>query len=382
MHEQDEIVLTYAPDANVGSYDKPVEFKASGQIMQSTALQRGWTWMSMYVEPILEDINSVMAMTKNERKKYQNIKSKTAIATPTTDYNSFTGSLTSIEPGNMYKIQVSSATNITFYGKIIDVENTPQTIYPGFNWIGSLSNNVMTLEDAFADLEPKKDDMVKTRNAVAFYNGQGVWEGTLKSLVPGVGYIYLSNDDKVKTFHYPKLNFAANSFEAFAAQANFVGEKENESTYYQPVDDHMFPDNMNIIAVVQLDGENINDAEVGAFINGECRGTVRCINGYYFLTIMGSATDDMENKVEIRVRKDGKDYVMNSIEFISDAVHGTLEKPYVLDLNATGIKNVIDDDENDTEWYTLEGFKIGRKPTKQGVYIHRGQKVTVRRPSK
>ena len=49
----------------------------------------------------------------------------------------------------------------------------------------------------------------------------------------------------------------------------------------------------------------------------------------------------------------------------------------MIDLNSTGIRDVNFDDD-DTEWYTLEGFKIGRRPTKSGVYIHRGQKVTVR----
>ena len=134
---------------------------------------------------------------------------------------------------------------------------------------------------------------------------------------------------------------------------------------------------MNVIAVVQLDGENLDNAEVGAFANGECRGAVNCINGYYFLTIMGSSVDDMETPFEIRVHHEGQDYVVTELPFISDAVYGSLENPYVIDLNATGIRNVNYDDD-DTEWYTLEGFKIGRRPTKSGVYIHRGQKVTVR----
>ena len=333
--------------------------------------------MSMYVEPWFTDINVVLSMTKNELKKYQNIKSKTAISAPNKEFTSFVGTLTDLEPGKMYKVQVSTSTNLTFYGSMIDVEKTPQTIYSGFNWIGSLSNSVLSLEDAFADLEPMKDDMVKTRNAMATYNGQGVWEGTLKNLVPGVGYIYLSQDSLTKTFHYPKYRYG---YEAYAAQASFVNDDETEDSglYYQPVDDHQFPDNMNIIAVVQLDGENIEDAEVGAFVNGECRGAINCIHGYYFLTIMGSSVEDLHHQVEILVHKDGKDYWITQMDFISDAVYGTLETPFVLDLNLTGIKNVNFDEEDDSDWYTLEGFKIGRRPTKQGVYIHHGRKVTVK----
>ena len=116
---------------------------------------------------------------------------------------------------------------------------------------------------------------------------------------------------------------------------------------------------------------------MGAFANGECRGAVKCIDGYYFITIMGSSVDDVDTPFELRVYHGGNDYVITDLRFISDAVYGTLEEPYVIDLNSTGIRDVNFDDD-DTEWYTLEGFKIGRRPTKSGVYIHRGQKVTVR----
>ena len=34
-------------------------------------------------------------------------------------------------------------------------------------------------------------------------------------------------------------------------------------------------------------------------------------------------------------------------------------------------------DADDTDWWTLQGFKIGRKPTQPGVYIHKGRKVVV-----
>ena len=33
----------------------------------------------------------------------------------------------------------------------------------------------------------------------------------------------------------------------------------------------------------------------------------------------------------------------------------------------------------DGDWWTLQGIKIGRKPTQPGVYIHKGQTVTIKR---
>ena len=35
-------------------------------------------------------------------------------------------------------------------------------------------------------------------------------------------------------------------------------------------------------------------------------------------------------------------------------------------------------DDDDDDWWTLQGFKIGRKPTQPGVYIHHGKKVVIK----
>ena len=68
--------------------------------------------------------------------------------------------------------------------------------------------------------------------------------------------------------------------------------------------------------------------------------------------------------------------------YISDVNIGTPWNPYVIDLSEmrTGISTIAADDaDNDDDWWTLQGFKIGRKPTQPGVYIHHGNKVTIKR---
>jgi hypothetical protein len=71
--------------------------------------------------------------------------------------------------------------------------------------------------------------------------------------------------------------------------------------------------------------------------------------------------------------------VDDTLPFISDAAYGTLDEPYVLDVNATAIRSIAADDATDDNWYTLQGIKIGRKPTQPGVYIHHGKTVTIKR---
>lgn len=69
--------------------------------------------------------------------------------------------------------------------------------------------------------------------------------------------------------------------------------------------------------------------------------------------------------------------------YISDVNIGTPWNPYVIDLSEvlTGISTIAADnaDDNDDDWWTLQGYKIGRKPTQPGVYIHHGNKVVIKR---
>lgn len=150
------------------------------------------------------------------------------------------------------------------------------------------------------------------------------------------------------------------------------------------MDPYLYPDNLNIIAVVVRDDSPVDNAEVGAFIDGECRGAIGCKKGHYFLTVMGSSEEDSQKKMELRVWIDGEEYTVDdTLPFISDAFYGSLDEPYVLDVDATAIRVVSASAlEDDTEWYTVQGFKIGRKPTHPGVYIHKGNKVTITKQAK
>lgn len=371
-------MLTYAPDATIGTYDTPVVFRSTDDQAQKTELPRGWTWMSIYLNPASTAIADILPSSKTELKKFQNIKSKTELASVSKD-GIVMGSLENIVPGSMYKVQVSAPATLHVLGKTIDVTQTEQTIWPGYNWIGSLSNVILSPEDAFADLAPVNNDMVKTRTAMATYR-DGVWEGTLKNIVPGEGYIYTSKATEAKTFHYPRTQLMAPQWTAGAREfADAALNGFDDDLYYHPVDEHQYPDNMNVIAVIWKDGLLTADAEMAAFVNDECRGAVGSNSYYYFLTILGSSADDVDSTVELRVRVDGEEYIVDYLSFVSDNIIGTLDEPYVIDLDAIGIRQTGVDADDEGEWYTLQGLKIGRKPTAPGVYIHNGRKVVIKR---
>ena len=396
---QPSTTLRYAPDAIIGSYDAPVIFSSTDLLQQDIALPTGWSWMSIYVQPESTAIGDVLPSGKANRKRFMNIKSHDAMASVDEQDATVRGSLKQIVPGQMYKVQLSSPVSYSLIGSLIPVRETAATVYPGWNWIGTLAGDVMSVRDAFTDLAPVNGDIVKSRTAFASYR-DGQWEGTLKTIIPGQGYIYHSLDTETKTFHYPSSPIASSltpssltpdpSPEERGVNSS-ASENSNSKSNHSPllgrgvggesvVDPHLFPDNMNMIAVVKRDDEVIEDAEIAAFVGDECRGATTFDDGYYFLTIMGSSADDQGKDVTIRVSADGEEYDVTRVPFVSDAIYGTLAAPYVLDLSsAVGIRTVFGNrTADDTGWYTLQGFKIGHRPTQPGVYIHNGQKVTIK----
>jgi hypothetical protein len=369
--------LVFKSDVNYGNYDAPVVFEMFPLISQPISLEKGWSWMSIYVDPWTpfgnSEINSVFGANTAPKERFKNIKSKTAFSSMSSE-GEWIGEVKTISPGQMYKIQMSERADFMVIGYPLNTSIFTQTIVPGYNWIGTFASKVMSVDEAFAELEPQPGDRVKNRTSFAEFSSKGYWEGTLTAIVPGQGYIYHSLADKEKEFHYPQHIWAS------PEAARTFRAATPESNHFTPVDDNRFPDNMSVLAVVKKDGVNIENAEVGAFINGECRGAVSCNRGYYFLTILGSTGEDDGKDITIKVYVDGEEYVVpNNLKFFSDRFYGSLDNPYVIDVTATGIRVIDSDavDDDDAEWFTLQGFKLDRRPTKQGIYIHHGKKVTI-----
>jgi hypothetical protein len=125
-----------------------------------------------------------------------------------------------------------------------------------------------------------------------------------------------------------------------------------------------------------VDGlDDVTTAELGVFINDECRGAaVASPSDLYYLLISGQGNGQ---PMEIRAALDGDIItICDALSFSTDANIGTPWEPFVIDLaELNGISLIDRETTDDTEWYTLQGFRLGQKPTSPGIYIHRGRKV-------
>ena len=102
----------------------------------------------------------------------------------------WSGTLTEIAAGQMYKIEATSSVSLTMSGT--PATGVSLTILPGYNWFGYTGAQAADIATALGSLgiTPVNGDTITDKNGnTATYNGSG-WSGELTTLQPGHGYVY------------------------------------------------------------------------------------------------------------------------------------------------------------------------------------------------
>jgi hypothetical protein len=185
-HEEKDMMAEY-----VYYYDGPEP------LCQSDVLVQGWNWWSTYLDITLGDLKAALV----EAVPSTSIKIKSQ-SNGSTSYNGSTwrGALTSLDVTQMYMISVSTDCEITLTGIPINPAEHPVTISHGVNWIAFPFGESMTLSNAFAGFAVS-GDKVKSQTTTGNYNGS-LWRPSF-SLVPGKGYMFISNTQQTRTFTFP-----------------------------------------------------------------------------------------------------------------------------------------------------------------------------------
>ncbi len=107
------------------------------------------------------------------------------------DGESWFGTLDTIVPGQMYRILNTAATEFTLSGE--EVTSTI-TVLPGYNWFGYTGTRPIAIAQALGSgFTPIEGDQIIAQNGASAIYENGTWTGTLTTLVPGKGYVYVSN---------------------------------------------------------------------------------------------------------------------------------------------------------------------------------------------
>ena len=193
--------LTYTENGIHGTLVEPyvIEF-LSQNVTQTTSLNIGWTWWSSYIEQ--SDINGLDMLKEALGTNGLTIKSQNQFVNYNPNTGRWTGSLKSINNEGTFMIRVSTVCEVVLAGASVNPADHPITLNPGWTWIGYPVTATMSVAEAFANITPNVGDQVKSQSGFATYNGTR-WNGSLKNMEPGKGYMYKSNSTGTVTLVYP-----------------------------------------------------------------------------------------------------------------------------------------------------------------------------------
>ena len=378
---EEAVEITFDDTKTYGDFSQPVIFTKSDLVEQELKLTTGWNWLSLGVEPVDNNTSVVF----NDLSTWDVAIKDHTTGTYFCNGEKWDGNLTEMHANNMYKMRLTELSESKPLPAMLPVTGTPVklaetkvTLKKGWNWVSYLPTTSMTLDMALAGANPQIGDQVKSQHGFAMYGPYG-WDGNLDVLESGKGYLYFSVDETTKEFVYPtpSANAAPTHITRRAAAMN--------TSIFEPVAPETYRENMTLVIKLVKGGEIISDAEIAAFIDNECRGANTAFTdcdpesasyGLYYLLVAGEGHGQA---MHLCAAIDGViTPIGGTLTFNSDAIIGTPWEPLVIDLDDPSGINEMAIDLADTEWYTLEGFKVGRRPTATGVYIHNGKKVIVK----
>ena len=318
--------LLFSPDALWGDFDNVYCVYASNYIQQSTLLKKNWNWISVYVQNAEEnEVNSVLESINPNGIAVKNVKAYNEYMMDMKMW--FGTTLTKLEGNSMYKLQMAAADTLVVDGEAYD-NSVGVELAPGWNWIPYLRSFALSLDDAFASVEPARNDQVKGQDGFAMYNGTA-WSGTLKSLQPGKGYIYRNNTAQHKSGNYPT--------ERTVATASLAPTRRTaKESMFSPVDPTEYESNMTVLAVVMENDVILEKAqEIAVFDGAVCMASTFVeSDGYFYLTIPGDKS--ITDKLTIYAVVDGEMIeTSTSLYFDEDATFGNYDAPFAVRIGET-----------------------------------------------
>ena len=332
--------ITFRDNHVYGNFAAPVVLDATDLIEQSNNLVQGWNWISFYAHADKMGVEDVLSPVAAQAEV---VKSQTEFGT--FENGKFFGKAFDTDNRSMYKVRMAAPQTLNVIGKRLTSEQRTIVLQPGWNWIAYNAMQTASVGDALAGMNPQDGDVIKGQKGFALYDGYE-WNGSLKALTPGKGYMIQSAATGKRTFEYPTAT------SRYAAAPMIVDQM---SGIFEPVDYHKYPGNMCIVAAVTWEDEPAIGSEVGVFDNDDCR-TVEIADGegFAYFTVPGDETQTLFFKMV----RDDVEYVSDvTVTYEEDALIGTHSAPLVVAFDDTSyIYNIIDDADNcETQWFTVGG---------------------------
>ena len=316
-------------------------------------LLAGWNWMS---HPMAD------ALPVNDFRDYANqVRGRSLDARYNSDNHSLEGSLKTLEPAMLYKMEMDEEHTFDYHGPL--TPSVPIPLQTGWNWLGYPATGMQTITTAFTGTMPDAGDILLGQSGFAIYDSNRGWLGTLGTLVSGQGYMYKSVRAKNMTFA------------AAASQTRLTRSRQRSATeMHYDFDKYAYPDVMGVVAQLQLDGQPVdpNLFTVQAYAGGQCRGVGEAVGDWLMLSAYGV---DGEHITFRATDAEGEHYkITATLDFVSD-VAGTLAAPIVFELNdiGTDVPDLASTSAKPVGFYTIGGMYVGNqsRTLAPGIYVVR-----------
>ena len=347
----------FEPDQIQGTLSNCVILHTNTTLLRKIFVQEGWNWLSMNLDLVPNDINSALSSLSNPTGAL--VKDQTTFSTYTTSTSSWIGTLSTLGPTSLYQYKSLVKDSISIIGHYIDPTTRNIALHSGWNWIGYIPTQSLSVNEALTTVNASNGDIIKSQLQFAqFLNGVG-WIGNLKTMNAPNGYLLLLHDDATLTYPDP-LDFRSEieSGSRNVIVPNYTGLTEVNSTSREElpfekwqVDPTKYEYSMNAIAIVVESeaGNNLlhDGDEVAAFVNNEVRGSGKAIfipalNSYMIFMTIYANVDGERMELKYFDSSANKEYgLQESVNFKINSILGQVDTPEHLHLSGTTSVNDV-----------------------------------------
>ena len=326
--------IEFLDNSVLGNFKQLCILNAKQQVRQLASFEKGWTWMSTWIKPMDETKKNF-----TYQDVFGTISDKVAVVKAKEMPKDFR--LLNIKPSESYRVYVNEPCKVELSGSLVDPDDVKLKFYKvsqgntRWYWIGYPLHKTLPLDEAFSDLTPEKGDVVKGQKSFAMYNGK-TWVGSLSYLVPGDGYMYGYTGQRDQEWYYP----SSNVMEVPQLAKAMVNAEATEKHLFSS-NPKLYGSNMTMVAKLEVDGTPAANYQVGAFVDGECRGWLKSnAEGLVYLTISG---DTDQQQISYRAYNPANGRVLavhESDSYVANGKVGTCDEPRLLTASETGHFNL------------------------------------------
>jgi hypothetical protein len=291
--------FNFYADSVIGAPLSPQVLHTNNNLLRKIYVRSGWNWISFNLDLSAPEINGALSSLTNPSGGL--IKSQTLVSDYSNIAQQWIGSLDSIDFKPMYQYNSAQADSISMVGSFVD-PSTSIPVHVGWNWIGYLPHQGMSISEALSTLNPSNGDIIKSQVTFAQYVDNFGWIGNLSYLNAPNGYLLKLSQAGVlqypDPFEFNSPSIASKRIPQYPTSGHTVMSTTPQNLMpfnHWTIDPTKFEHNMNAIAIVikqEGDPNMLADGdEVAAFVSDEVRGSGKAIyipvlNSYMiFMTI-------------------------------------------------------------------------------------------------